>query len=170
MGVSTLDGTIEEASLKRSVRNLRVFHQIRFRLRDGSTETIVKPIVDESVAPLLQPGASGRFYIFKALDHRGIHGVRDDQGHAAFRFPKNNETAVLVTIVVATLWVVVTLILRGGVPIFGALMLLGFTPYYFHLQMLRGESQRQFDSDSRYAPAVPPAAAPAVGAGPAVGT
>ncbi len=153
MGVSILDGTIEEAVLKRSVRNIRIFRHVRFRLRDGGTKSVAKPVVDASVAHLLQPGASGRFYLYTSIDQRGIHGVRDDQGHAAFGFPKNNEIAMLVVMLINLVWVGFTLVTVAGVPILGTILLILSGPYYFYLRKLRADARRQFDADSQYAPA-----------------
>ena len=164
MGVSILDGTIEEAVLKRSVRNIRIFHHIRFRLRDGSTKTVAKPVCDVSVAQHLQPGASGRFYLYTSIDQRGIHGIRDDQGHAAFGFPKNNEVAMLVTMVVCLLWVGITIATVQGIPMIGSILLILSGPYYLYLNKLRHDAQRHFNRDSLYAP-VP---APRIEAEPAV--
>ena len=42
-------------------------------------------------APCSQPGTSGRFYLYTAIDHRGIHGVRDDEGRSAFAFPRSTK-------------------------------------------------------------------------------
>ncbi len=153
MGVSILDGTIEEAVLKRSVRNIRIFRHVRFRLRDGGTKSVAKPVVDASVAHLLQPGASGRCYLYTSIDQRGIHGVRDDQGHAAFGFPKNNEIAMLVVMLINLVWVGFTLVAVAGVPILGTILLVLSGPYYFYLRKLRADARRQFEADSQYAPA-----------------
>ena len=153
MGVSILDGTIEEAVLKRSVRNIRIFHHVRFRLRDGGTKAVAKPIVDASVAHLLQPGTSGRFYLYTSIDQRGIHGVRDDQGHAEFGFPRNNEIAMLVVMLINLVWVSFTLVAVAGVPILGTILLVLSGPYYFYLRKLRADARRQFEGDSQYAPA-----------------
>ncbi len=165
MGVSILDGTIEEAVLKRSVRNIRIFRHVRFRLRDGGTKSVAKPIVDASVAHLLQPGTSGRFYLYTSIDQRGIHGVRDDQGHAEFGFPRNNEIAMLVIMLINLVWVSVALVAMGGVPILGTILLVLSGPYYFYLRKLRADARRQFEGDSQYAPA---SAASRLGGEPAV--
>jgi hypothetical protein len=167
MGVSILDGTIEEAVLKRSIRNIRVFHHVRFRLRDGGTKSIAKPVVDASVAHLLQPGASGRFYLYTSIDQRGIHGVRADHGHAAFGFPKNNEIAMLVVLIINLVWVGITLGTLAAAPILGTILVLLSGPYYLYLNKLRHDAKRQFDGDSHYAPA--PSAVPRLDPEPAVG-
>jgi hypothetical protein len=167
MGVSILDGTIEEAVLKRSVRNLRVFHHVRFRLRDGETKTVAKPLVDASVAHLLQPGASGRFYLYTSIDQRGIHGVRDDQGHATFGFPKNNEIAMLVVFIFSLVWIGITVGTLAVAPLLATILLLFSGPYYLYLNKLRHDAKRQFDGDSHYSPTA--SAAPRLDPGPAVG-
>ena len=167
MGVHIIDGTIESLELKRSVMNLRVFREIRFRLRDGGQRTVVKAVTDKDVAVRLQPGTSGRFYMFEALDQRGVHGVRDDQGHAVFKFPKNNENAMGIVVLFSLLWVGAMLYSVQDAPIWGTLILLLGTPYYFYLRNLRAQAKRQFDADSAYVAA--PAASPPVGAEPAVG-
>lgn len=166
MAVSILDGTIEALELKRSARNLRIFQNIQFRLRDGSTRNMAKTIVDEKVAQYLQPGASGRFYVFNAIDHRGIHAVRDDAGHAVCVFPKVNELAMLVLVLMNLAWVGVTLVTRAGVPVLGSALLVFATVYYIHQRKLGADARRQFSADSQY---VPPStqrleAEPAVGA------
>ena len=165
MGVSVLDGTIEEAVLKRSVRNLRVFHHVRFRLRDGGTKTVAKPIVNAQVAQSLQPGVSGRFYLYASLDQRGIHGVRDAEGRIAFGFPRNNEIAMLVLALINLVWVGGMVATAQGLPVIGTIILLLSAPYYLYLRHLRGEARRRFEADRHFAAA----AAPRVEPGTAVG-
>jgi len=165
VGVHIIDGTIESVELKRSVMNLRVFKEIRFRLRDGGQRTVVKAVTDKDVAIRLQPGTSGRYYMFEALDQRGVHGVRDDQGHAAFKFPKNNEIGMGVLVLFNLLWASITLYTVQDIPLIALLILLLGTPYYFYLRNLRSQAKRQFDADSSYVAA--PSAVPPVGAEPA---
>ena len=56
-----------------------------FRLDDGSTKTWAKAVVMNNVADLLKPGTRGRFYLYTAIDHRGVHGVRTDDGRRGLR-------------------------------------------------------------------------------------
>ena len=165
MGVSILDGTIEEAELKRSVRNIRIFHHIRFRLADGSTKSVAKPIVHADVARHLQRGASGRFYLYTSIDQRGIHGIRDDKGEAAFAFPKNNENAMLGLAIFTGLWMGISIAAVQDAPLIGTIIFVLSVPYYFYLRSLRGQARRQFESDRAFA--VP--AAPRLEPEPAVG-
>ena len=161
MGVSTIDGTLEEAVLKRVKRNLRVYERLTFRLADGTSRSVAKPIVDASVAEQLIPGTSGRFYLYTAIDHRGLHGVRSTGG-AVCSYPTNNEKALLVVMPIMLLWIVVALVLRGGIPILGAIVLLISIPFYFIYRSTRMEARRQFEADAGYVPA--PLPAPPVGA------
>lgn len=167
MGVSTIDGTLEEAVLKRVRRNIRIYERLTFRLRDGSSKSVAKAVVDAPVAEKLLPGTSGRFYLYTAIDHRGVHGVRSDSGGSVFGYPKNNEKIMLVMIPLLTLWVGAALIFLGGIPILPSIILVLSVPFFFLYRNTRLQAQRQFDSDSGYAPAAAPpplAGEPAVGA------
>ena len=100
MTTSIIDGTIEEAHLKRSFRNIRVFDPVLIRRRDGQVENLGKTIVEGNLAHHIVPGAAGRFYRFAAIDHRGIHGVRLDNGEEAYGFARNNEIVSIICILV----------------------------------------------------------------------
>jgi hypothetical protein len=157
MAVSIIDGTITEAVLKSSRRNLRIYRQIVFRLPDGGSKTWQKAVVDEHVAPLIQPGTSGRFYLFTAVEIRGIHGVRDDKGGAVFTFPKNTETASLICAIMGAV-VTVLLLAIGYVSLWPILlMVLGVALYVVH-RSTRLAAVAQYEADAGYRPP-PPAAA-----------
>jgi hypothetical protein len=154
MTVSTVDGTIVEAVLKRSRRNLRIYERVVFRLPGGTTRTWLKAVVDQEVARLIQPGASGRFYLFTAADHRGIHGVRDASGAAAFAFPRNNETAMLIVAAFGAL--VSLLMLAFGQISFWALFCMGLgIPFFFIYRGTRLAATRQYEADAGYRPPTP---------------
>jgi hypothetical protein len=108
MATSTIDGTVEEAVLRRRRNQLSVYESIKFRLDDGSTKTWTKAQVMNNVAPLLAPGTRGRFYLFTGIDHRGISGVRTDDGREAFGAVKLLEQAwiwsLVIAIVLLVLW------------------------------------------------------------------
>jgi hypothetical protein len=146
MGVSIVDGTIEEAVLKKARQNLRVYQYIKFRQQDGETMTVAKPIADASVAELLTPGTSGRFYLFTQIDHRGIHGVRTSDGREVGNFPKNNEKAMIIVGVAG----LVMLALSFAIDRFNGwgliCVLLGF-PGYVLYRATRITAERQFAED-----------------------
>src|SRR4051812_46171474 len=84
MAVSTIDGTIEEAALRRRRPKNSTYDSIKFRLDDGSAKTWTKAQVMNNVADLLTPGTRGRFYMFTGVDNRGISGVRTEDGKEVF--------------------------------------------------------------------------------------
>ena len=156
MAVSVIDGTLEEASLKTARMNLRIYNHLKFRLADGSEKTVAKSVVDAEVAAMLLPGTSGRFYLYTAIDHRGIHGVRTADGKSVFKYPKNNETAMIVVAGMGLLLIMLGLSM-GGVSIWGVLCLVLGIPAYFLYRSTRGSAERQYQGDTAYR--VPPGGA-----------
>ena len=146
MGVSIIDGTIEERVLKRVRSNLRIFERISFRLADGSTKSIAKAIVDAELEDLLLPGTSGRFYLFTQIDHRGIHGVRTSDGRSRFKFPKNNEKMMLVALGIGLVLIALS-VAMGGVSLWGVLLILLGIPGYFLYRATRLAAEHQFAAD-----------------------
>ncbi len=162
MATSTIDGTVEEVVPGRRRGGITVFKSIRFLLDDGSSRTVTKAVVKQSVADELVPGAKGRFYLFKAFDIGGVHGVRTPDGRSIYAFPANNQKLFLVLAILNLLWIAVMIAARGAVPMLGvALLVLAAVGWYF---MGKGqtEAQQQFDGDAGYpGPATTSAAASA---------
>ncbi|HEV7659398.1 MAG TPA: hypothetical protein VGO55_06085 [Allosphingosinicella sp.] len=146
MAVSIIDGTLEAADLKRVRGTTRVYQSLTFRLRDGSSKSIAKAIAHEDVGALLEVGNSGRFYLYTAVDHRGVHGVRDDRGRSAFAYSKANETAMLVTgcIGVAML---LGFYAMNKFSIWPVLCIVIGVPFYFLYRQTRAEATRQYERD-----------------------
>lgn len=158
MGVSIVDGTIEEAVLKKARSNLRIYQYIKFRQLDGETMTITKPIADASVAELLTPGTSGRFYLFTQIDHRGIHGVRTSDGREVGKFSKTHELGMLVVGVMGLVMLMVSFAI-DRINGWGIIcVLLGF-PGYVLYRSTRSSAERQFAEDGNRR--IPLAAEPA---------
>lgn len=153
MGVSIIDGTLEAADLKRVRGKTRVYQSLTFRLRDGNSKSIAKALVHEDVGALLEVGNSGRFYLYTAVDQRGIHGIRDDRGRSAFAFTKASETAMLVTACVGVAMLLAFLAM-DKISIWPILCIAIGVPFYFIYRQTRTEATRQYDGDSG-----PPAAA-----------
>jgi len=147
MGVSVIDGTLEAAALKRVRGKTRVYQSLTFKLRDGSSKSIAKAIAHEDVCALLEPGNSGRFYLYTAVDHRGIHGVRDDKGRSVFAYSKVNETAMLVTAGIGILMLFAFLAM-DRISIWPILCIVIGVPFYFLYRQTRAEATRQYESDS----------------------
>ena len=163
MGVSTIDATIVEAEPGRRAARVRFFKKIVFRLDDGTTRTVAKAVVHSSLAGHLQPGAQGRFYLFTAIDHRGLHGFRDRKGGAFFHFPKNNEVLTLFMTIIMGLWVGGALVAVGGLPVLATIFLILGIPAYILFRQTRIQAQRQFEADNQAVVAAQPAAMPLSG-------
>src|SRR6478735_2692401 len=148
MSTSIIDGTVEQAETKRSRGGITIFKSVSFALDDGSSRTVTNAVVKQEVADELVPGAKARFYLFKAFDISGIHGLRTPDGRAVYAFPGSNQKLFLGLGIVNLLWVVVMIAARGAVPMLGvALMILAAVGWYF---MGKGqtEAKLQFDGDA----------------------
>lgn len=159
MGTSIIDGTVEEATYKKGSRNVQVWGPLKFRLRDGSQKTLDKAVIHADLAPYITPGNSGRFYCYAAIDSRGIHGVRTNQGVARFAFSKINETVGIVTFVIGVVMTVMYVAFLDGVSIWGLICIVLGLPLYFLYRQTRLDAEKQFNADSAYV--APPAVVPA---------
>ncbi|HVQ09285.1 MAG TPA: hypothetical protein VMS43_12710 [Allosphingosinicella sp.] len=146
MAVSIIDGTLEAADLKRIRGKTRIYRSLTFKLRDGSSKSVAKAIVHEDVAALLEPGNSGRFYLYTAIDHRGIHGVRDDRGRGVFAYSKAGETMMLVTAGIGVAMLVAFLAM-DRISIWPILCIVIGIPFYFLYRQTRAEATRQYEGD-----------------------
>src|SRR4051812_19145056 len=103
MGIEVIDGTVESAAVKRSSATLAIYDCIVIRTADGSQRRLEKVAVAPDVGAALEPGTLGRFYGYKAIDHRGLFAVRTRDGRSAFAIPSGNERIMLVASIVG--WV-----------------------------------------------------------------
>jgi hypothetical protein len=148
MSVSVVEGRVVEAPVKSRRKALVRFDHVDFEHRDGRTERFAKLVGLAEVADAVRPGAEGRFYLFKTIDVKGIHGVRLADGTERFAYPRNNLLAFGLSIPVALAWITVKLFDSGGVPLLG-LFLLGLGGVGFSLTWTnRVEARRQFDADA----------------------
>jgi hypothetical protein len=151
MSTSIINGAVEQAEPGRSRGGITIFKSIRFALDDGSSRTVTKAVVKQEVADELVPGARGRFYLFKAFDISGVHGVRTPDGRSVYAFPGNNQKLFLLLGIINLLWVVTMIALRGAVPMLGVgLLILAAVGWYFMGQG-QAEAKRQFDGDASHA-------------------
>src|SRR5688572_24486861 len=103
MPVSTIDGTLEAAALKRRVRNISIYDNLTFRRDDGSEHRLGKSVVPNEVADALKPGTKGRFYLYSSIDHKGVRGAG---GVSAYGYARNNERLMLIVLVLNALWLI----------------------------------------------------------------
>ena len=151
MSTSIIDGTLEEAVPGRRRGAITVFKSLRFKLADGSSRTVTKAVVRQPLADELQPGAAGRFYLFKAFDIGGVHGLRTGDGRSVHAFPTSNQTLFLILGAVNLAWIAFKVAVDGQIPLLGVgLAILAAVGWYLMGQG-HAEAKRHFEGDAGYA-------------------
>lgn len=154
MTVWTIDGKVEAA--ERLLKNNRfvVFKAVTFRDSAGVETTINKLMAAGPVAESLTPGASGRFYLAKALDQTGVHGVRLDDGKTLYAPYTNMELLAQIASGAGGLVLLMALFGARGILLTPILVLpLGLVLWWL-ARKARLEGKAQFDGDARPAAAV----------------
>lgn len=149
MGTSIIDGTVEDAKLKRARGGVAIFESIQFRLDDGTSRTVKKSVATTAVADHLAPGSSGRFYLFNSFDLKGVHGVRRSDGTAVYGFPgAGNRKLFLIIGVINLAWIVFRLMLDGQLTLLGVGLLILAVVGYVLTGKGANEAKAQFESDT----------------------
>ena len=131
MSVSVLDGKVLEAPVKFSRKGVVRYHHLVLERPGGGTERIGKPVTTDEVAELIAPGAEGRFYLYKVLDVKGVHGVRLADGSERYAYPGSNAAIFLLVIAISLAWLTLRVFGRGDVPLMGVLLLgLGIAGFF----------------------------------------
>jgi hypothetical protein len=150
MAIEVIDGTIEAAVVKRSSATLAMYDSITIRTTAGSERRLEKVAVAPDVAAALQPGTEGRFYGYKAIDHRGLFAMRTRDGRSAFAIPSGNERIMFMLAIAGLVGFAILLMLGKGIGwltlILGVLGAFG----YFKYRSTRLEGRARFDADSDY--------------------
>ncbi len=153
MATSTIDGTVEEAVIKRRRSQGSFYERIKFRLEDGSTRTWAKAHVMNNVGDLLVPGTRGRFYLFTAIDHRGVSGVRTEDGREAFGVAKLNEQVGMWLVIVNILLTIFYVTVMDGVSVLALILIVLGVPMYFLYRQNRLDAEKAFRADANFQPA-----------------
>jgi hypothetical protein len=148
MAVSTIDGTLEEAVVKRSYARVIAYERLRFRLADGGEKVVNKIVAEKGLAERLQPGTRGRFYLFQVADHKGVCGLRDASGGAWFAFIKGTENVMLLSIAVGATALLLSLLLRTWLTSWAVISLLIGAPMFILYRRARQEAERRFAEDA----------------------
>jgi hypothetical protein len=150
MAFEVIEGTIEAAALKSSNAKVAMYDRIVIRATDGSERQLEKVAVSPSVSGMLEPGTLGRFYGYKAIDHRGLYAVRTREGRSAFAIPTGNEKLMLMMAIIGLGAFAVMLLLGSKIGLLslmlGVLGVIGSIRY----RRDRTEARARYDSDSEY--------------------
>lgn len=150
MAAEVIDGTVEAASLKRSTAKVALYDRIVIRASDGSERRLEKVAVSPSVASLLEPGTLGRFYGYKAIDHRGLFGARTRDGRSGFAVPTGNEKIMLVMAVAGLGGFAAMLLLGNRIGLLGLVLGLLGVVGFFRYRSTRLEARARYDGDAGY--------------------
>ncbi|HEX8572696.1 MAG TPA: hypothetical protein VF759_08090 [Allosphingosinicella sp.] len=151
MALEVIDGTVEAAALKRSTAKVAMYDRIVIRAEDGSERSLEKVAVSPSVTTLLEPGTPGRFYGYKAIEHRGLFGARTRDGRSGFAIPTGNEKIMLLMAIVGLGGFAVMLMLGNRIGLLGLILgLLGAIGFHRY-RRTRLEAKARYDGDSGYA-------------------
>ena len=151
MAIEVIDGTIETATLKRSSATLALYDLIVIRTAAGSERRLDKVAVAPDVGAALTPGTEGRFYGYKAIDHRGLFAVRTRGGRSAFAIPSGNERIMMMMAIVGAIGFVILLLLGKGIGLLAlALAVLGAIGFWKY-RSTRLEGRARYDADADYA-------------------
>jgi hypothetical protein len=150
MAQSIIDGIVEEAVIRRRRAKMSIYDRILFRLDDGSPKTWTKAVVMNNVGDLLSPGTRGRFYAVSAIDHRGISGVRTDDGREAFGVSRVNEIAGIAIAISMTLVTVLYVTLLNKVSFLCLFLAVVSVPMFFLYRQTRLDAEKAFQADAGY--------------------
>ncbi len=152
MAVSTIDGTLEAVTVKRKASKVWRLSGLVFRKADGSTTELASAVATPQVGAALLPGTTGRFYLYSAIDHKGIHGIRPSGGALVRGFMRTNETLMIALFFLNLAWVGLTIALRDGIPLLGAGLMIFSGVFYFVYRATRLEAEGQVAADNPAAP------------------
>jgi hypothetical protein len=150
VATSVIDGVVEEAAIKRRRSQGSFYERIRFRLDDGSTRTWVKAHVMNNVGDLLVPGTRGRFYLFTAIDHRGVSGVRAADGREAFGVARLNELVGLWIVIVNLLLTVLYVVFMDSISVLALILIVLGVPMFFLYRQNRLEAEKAYNADAGF--------------------
>ena len=151
MAIEVIDGTIEAANVKRSTASLALYDRIVIRTDEGGERRLDNVAVAPAVGEALKPGTSGRFYGYKAIDHRGLFAMRTRDGRSAFQIPSGNERIMLVATIVGWAGFVILLLLGKGIGLLA--LALGVLGLIAHLKYRRTriDGRARYDADAGFA-------------------
>ncbi|HYI41420.1 MAG TPA: hypothetical protein VE053_13990 [Allosphingosinicella sp.] len=150
MGVEVIDGIVEAAVVKRSAAKTILYESITIRTTAGAERRLEKVAVAPDVAAALQPGTEGRFYGYKAIDHRGLFALRTRDGRSAFAIPTGNERIMLMAAIFSAVGFVVFLLAGKGIGLLALVTAVLTTIGYFKYRSTRIEGRARYDADAEY--------------------
>jgi hypothetical protein len=150
MAIEVIDGTVEAAVVKRSSATLALYDSVTIRTTEGSERRLEKVAVAPDVAAALRPGTEGRFYGYKAIDHRGLFAMRTRDGRSAFAIPSGNERIMLLMAIAGLAGFVILLLLGKGIGLLALVLGVLGAIGWFKYRSTRIEGRARFEADKDY--------------------
>ncbi|HYJ83818.1 MAG TPA: hypothetical protein VEW26_13370 [Allosphingosinicella sp.] len=151
MTIEVIDGTVESAALKSSNAKVAMYDRIVIRAADGSERRLDKVAVSPSLSAMVEPGTHGRFYGYKAIDHRGLYAARTRDGRSAFAIPTGNEKIMLMMAIVGLGGFAIMLLFGSKIGLLSLVLGVLGVVGYFRYRRDRLEARARYDGDSDYA-------------------
>jgi hypothetical protein len=148
MAVSIVDGTLESFELKRKTPSVSIYRDLVIRDGEGRETRLNKAVAARKVADQLKAGLAGRFYLYSAIDHKGVHGFRLQDGSKAHAFPVMNERVMLLVLVLNCVLLIGRLAIEGKIWILPLLLILLAAAIYPLYRKTHLEARDQFEKDS----------------------
>ena len=152
MSIDVIDGTIEAVTLQRVDGKSVLYKSITIRMGDGSERLLAKVAAAPAVAEMLQPGVAGRFYGYRAIDHRGLFGARTVDGRSNFVVPSGNERIMLMMALVGPAAFLITLFTRSAIMVLALLLSILGAVGFVRYRKTRIEAKALYDADANRVP------------------
>lgn len=150
MSVSIIDGVIDQVQAGRQTHKICRFKSITFQEAGGQHRTLKSLVTKPAIADRLTVGRRARFYIYSGLDHKGVYGIRTEDGQSLYAYPAGgNRVLGFFNIGIGLLWILLRVFIEGDIPLLGvAIVILGIVLVVATTKSER-ESRAQFEADSR---------------------
>ena len=100
---------------------------------------------------MLEPGTLGRFYGYKAIDHRGLFAARTRDGRSGFAIPTGNEKIMLLMAIVGLGGFAVMLLFGSRIGLLSLILGVLGVVGYFRYRRTRLDARARYDADAGYA-------------------
>ena len=141
-----VSGTSKPVEPMRDKRGYCLFDQVVIDQTDGGQRVLTKASAAGDVAAAIRRGGKGRYYLSTYGGQTGIHGVRLDDGTAAYAHYNNLETIVLVGVGAGLVMLAIGLSGIGGFMITPVVIGAALLVMYFYLRSNRLSAKKHFDA------------------------
>ena len=155
MAVELIEGRVDAAQPRRQKGKYGYFDTLTFHDSSGAERRMAKVCAAGEVLEVLKRGGGGRFYLSSFGGQTGVHGVRMDDGTAAYSHYNNMEMIVLIGVAAGAVMAAIGLAGASGFMITPVIIGAALAVAYVFMRKSRMDGRRQYEADA--AAPVPPA-------------